>query len=463
MIKIKNLILLLVCVIIINFTTTYAETIFSPTLTLDTSKSGKIIVTVSGENDNDIILETEKPSLSIPCDFNKAHVEYEGKTITSTLAEGEITFTVEKSGEYVIVKEETTVSRPSSGGGGGSSKPSTTTQTTKNEDGSVTKTVTDTKTGTVTETTENADGSKTIVETEKDGKTITTVTDSLGNKAEVTKTLDGDTTVNVTVGKNDKTVKVPVPPVLKDSKVGVTVSEPVKLLFPVENSENSLVAVIVYEDGTEEVIRKSVLQENSMLIPLTESATIKIIDNSKEFPDIANHWGENSIDFVTSRELFKGTSENSFEPNIPMNRAMVAQMLHNLETNPKAEFDKCFNDVNEGIWYQEAVNWAANKGILSGYGNSVFGGKDNVTREQLVTILYNYAKISGYDVTISENTNISKYNDFDKVSEYASLALEWAVGKGIMNGNDKGQLNPKGYATRAEVASMMHRFCVRVK
>ena len=123
------------------------------------------------------------------------------------------------------------------------------------------------------------------------------------------------------------------------------------------------------------------------------------------------------------------------------------------------EYNANFYDVDNGIWYQEAVNWAANKGIVSGYEEGIFGAQDNVTREQLVTILYNYAKSAGYEVSIGENANILSYNDFEKTSEYAIPALKWAVGAGIMSGND-GYLNPKGDATRAEVASMIQKFCL---
>ena len=147
---------------------------------------------------------------------------------------------------------------------------------------------------------------------------------------------------------------------------------------------------------------------------------------------------------------------------MPMNRAMVAQVLHNLETSPKTDYDSTFDDVNESVWYQEAVNWATNKGIVAGYGNGMFGAKDNITREQFVTILYNYAKSSEYDVNVEENTNILSFKDFEKISDYANSAFKWAGEKGIMNGSD-GDLNLKGAATRAEVASMMYKFCLNIR
>ena len=123
--KILQLTILMICIFAMSTGVVFAETVFSPTLNIDNTVSGKITVIVSADLDNETILATQKPSLAVPCDFAKAHVEYDGQTIESTLANGEITFVVEKSGSYVIVKDETTstTSKPSSNrGGGGSSK-----------------------------------------------------------------------------------------------------------------------------------------------------------------------------------------------------------------------------------------------------------------------------------------------------------------------------------------------------
>ena len=110
-------------ILVISTGVVFAETVFSPTLNIDNTVTGKITVTVSADLDNEAILAEQKPSLAIPCEFEKAHVEYDGQKIESTLADGEITFVVEKSGSYVIVKDEntTTPTRPSSGHGGGGS------------------------------------------------------------------------------------------------------------------------------------------------------------------------------------------------------------------------------------------------------------------------------------------------------------------------------------------------------
>ena len=121
--KILQLTILMICIFVMSTGVVFAETVFSPTLNIDNTVTGKITVTVSADLDNEAILAAQKPSLAVPCDFAKAHVEYDGQTIESTLANGEITFVVEKSGSYVIVKDETTsnTSKPSSNRGGSSS------------------------------------------------------------------------------------------------------------------------------------------------------------------------------------------------------------------------------------------------------------------------------------------------------------------------------------------------------
>ena len=117
-----------------------------------------------------------------------------------------------------------------------------------------------------------------------------------------------------------------------------------------------------------------------------------------------------------------------------------------------------FGDVDEGVWYSDAVQWAAANGIVSGYGNGMFGPNDNITREQLATILYRYCLLMGIDVSVGEDTNILSYNDAFEISEYAISAFQWACGAGIINGKPGGYLDPKGTATRAEVATVMMRF-----
>ena len=121
------------------------------------------------------------------------------------------------------------------------------------------------------------------------------------------------------------------------------------------------------------------------------------------------------------------------------------------------ENDWVFDDVDNDTWYTKAVRWAASKKIVEGYGDGNFGVNDDITREQLVTILYRYAQYKGYDVSVGENTNILSYDDSFSISEYAYPALQWACGAGIISGDD-GSLLPQNNATRSQVAVILQRF-----
>ena len=136
-------------------------------------------------------------------------------------------------------------------------------------------------------------------------------------------------------------------------------------------------------------------------------------------------------------------------------RGMIAQVFYNLEGKPAVSGESPFGDVEAGQWYADAVNWAAANDIVEGYGNGKFGPKDDITREQMAQILYNYAVFKGYDV--STQGDLSAFNDGEKTSDWALTAMQWAVGTGLMQGYD-GNLNPTGTATRAEVAQILINF-----
>ena len=176
---------------------------------------------------------------------------------------------------------------------------------------------------------------------------------------------------------------------------------------------------------------------------------------------VEGNWFLNDVKYVFTKGLFNGTSATTFSPQSTMTRGMVVTVLWRMDGEPlipDVETYSDFTDVAEDSYYELAVAWAAKYGLVKGYGNSLFGPDDAVTREQLATILWNYAKMSGIDVSIGEDTNILSYEDAFDISEYAVSALQWACGAGIINGTPDGYLNPQGNATRAEVAAVLHRF-----
>ena len=225
------------------------------------------------------------------------------------------------------------------------------------------------------------------------------------------------------------------------------------LAMTVDRSTPGTVAVMVHEDGSRQVIRKSIAKENAITIPLDGSAKIEIIDNAKIFTDVsAGSWAANAVAFVSGHELFSGTSSDTFSPNLPMTRGMLAVVLHNLENNPDESMTVTFSDVASDAWYSKAVAWAASRGVVSGYSNGRFGPADHITREQLAVMLWRYA---GKPAAISKELYFS---DADEAGSYALNALCWATENGIINGKGGGILDPRGQATRAQVAQMLMNY-----
>ncbi len=185
-------------------------------------------------------------------------------------------------------------------------------------------------------------------------------------------------------------------------------------------------------------------------LPMTAGAA----ENDLPFTDVATHWGKNAIEWVYAQGLFGGTSDTKFSPNGKMSRAMLATVLWRLAGKPADSGNSVFTDVPAGTYYTEAVHWASNNWIVAGTGGGKFSPEQNVTREQITIMLYRYASSKG---DVSGTADISAYPDAGEVGKSAQTAIRWAVGNGIITGKS-GRLDPKGSATRAEVATMIMRF-----
>lgn len=180
-----------------------------------------------------------------------------------------------------------------------------------------------------------------------------------------------------------------------------------------------------------------------------------------KFNDVsANDWFASAVDYVTGKGMMNGTADNTFSPKANTTRGMVVTVLYRLENQPSTSAAS-FTDVASGAYYANAVAWANANGIVSGYGSGKFGPNDKVTREQLAAILYRYAQYKKYDV--SGANSLDGYTDVQSVSSYAVPALQWANAAGVVTGKSGSKLDPKGYATRAEVAAMLMRFCENVE
>ena len=167
-------------------------------------------------------------------------------------------------------------------------------------------------------------------------------------------------------------------------------------------------------------------------------------------------WYQGAVEYVYRNGIMTGTSATTFEPGTTLSRAMVAQILYNLEGQPDISQENLgypYSDVDAEAWYGDAVYWARINGVATGYEDNTFRPNRAVTREELAQMLYNYAKYK--EIILPAVGDLSKFSDGDKVSSWAQTAMKWATGLGVINGYEDNTLRPGGSTTRAEAASMI--------
>ena len=403
-------------------------------------------ITTSGKKLSDADLTTAGSTFSVP-----GHVQWveekEGQLVemdvdTEVKANTAYTwkFTPQDEQNYNDLTGTITLwHKSSSSGSSGSVTPETKTDTVKNPDGSTTKTET------------KADGSKTETTTASSGGgstgTTVTKTDAKGNTTTEASAKLSDQDVKEAQEKGEA-VSVPVKGIAaaKDANAATKIKIDVPnnankttVEIPVENVTSGTVAVIVHEDGTEELVKDSKPTEHGVQLELSGSTTVKIIDNSKTFDDTKDHWSRDEVNFVAARELFNGVGGNQFGVSQPMTRGMVNTVLARLagvDTTP-----------SQGqAWYEVGTDWAKKNGISDGTNPTA-----PVTREQLATLLYRYAGSPSVSGTLHAA-------DAASVSDYAEDALLWANQNGIVNGVGSNTIAPKDNAQRAQVAAMLARY-----
>lgn len=180
--------------------------------------------------------------------------------------------------------------------------------------------------------------------------------------------------------------------------------------------------------------------------------------NKVTFKDVKEtSWYYEPVEYVVENGIMTGLNYDTFGPYNVLERAQLPVMLYRLEGEPEVEYVKKFTDVPDNKWYTDAILWANEHRIVSGYTESLYGVKDNITREQLAVMMYRYAVYKGYSV--DEVAPLEGFKDVDKISSYAKNALSWAVGSQLINGKEEGTiLDPKGVASRSETAAVFKRF-----
>ena len=288
------------------------------------------------------------------------------------------------------------------------------------------------------ETIVNADGSVTKIETKsdgtvietttwRDGSTLTAETSPNGRVETVEKRADGTTVETVESASGGITASVSVPKSVGSTRVDIPVSKPT----------GSMVAVIVHPDGTEEIVRGSVVTETGIALRAEGDVRLKIIDNAKRFNDMADHWAKDAVEFASSRELFNGVGNDAFGPDRSMTRGMIGTVLARL-----AGADTAGGET----WYAKGTVWAVENGISDGT-----APEQPVTREQLAAMLYRYAGSPAVSGELG-------FDDADSISAWARDAVRWCVDNGILNGVGGNRMAPQDLARRGQVAAMLMRF-----
>lgn len=288
-------------------------------------------------------------------------------------------------------------------------------ETIVNADGSVTKIETKPD-GTTVETTTKPDGSTTVAETKPDGSVSTVEKRADGTEIKTAQPVSGEITASVSVPKS----------------VGST-----RVDIPVSKPTGSMVAVIVHSDGTEEIVKGSIVTETGIALRAEGDVRLKIIDNAKRFNDMADHWAKDAVEFASSRELFNGVGNDAFGPDRSMTRGMVGTVLARL-----AGADTAGGET----WYAKGTAWAVENGISDGT-----NPEQQVTREQLAAMLYRYAGSPAVSGELG-------FDDADSISAWARDAVRWCVDNGILNGVGGNRMTPQDLARRGQVAAMLMRF-----
>ena len=444
---------------------TYAETTGTVTITVNKAKpTGEPVytkITAANKTLKDAAL---KPNTSWPTGTIQ-WVDKDGKELPDTTeVKANTTYkwiftpTGADADNYTTAEGTVILYSVSTGGGGGgsssdrdtSSSDTVKTETTKNNDGSVTKTETK-KDGTKVETTTAKDGSTSKTTTNPNGSSVTESKDAAGSTGTVKTDKHGQTEAKTALSskaiedakKSGEPVKAPVEvKATRDSNTAPTVKVELpkgagetKVEIPVSNVKPGTVAVLVHPDGTEEIVKNSLPTEDGIQLTVNGGATVKIVDNSKDFADTRNHWAKDAIDFVSARELVNGMNDSIYAPNNSTTRAQLWTIL-------ARQNDADLNGGN--TWYEKAQLWSKDKGVSDGANPN-----GTIDRAQMVTMLWRAAG----QPTAGGTAN---FTDVPADSYYAN-AVSWAVEGGITAGVGDGRFDPAATCTRAQIATFLWR------
>ena len=311
----------------------------------------------------------------------------------------------------------------------------------------------------------NPDGTTTTTETAEDGTVAQVTTDEEGTVVSVDVEISEDAaesgSVTLPIDGVVPTVEDDAPEisVVAPDDASVIVTIPLSSEGAGDVDTSGAVLATVGPDGSVTVLPKTVRTDEGLVVAIKGNVVLKVIDAAISFPDVdGSEWyASEVVPFISSRGIITGAYRDGvayFDASERVTRGSFATMLHRLELTPAAQ-GCTFTDVAPGAWYEAAVSWCQEQGVIQGYDSTHYGPEDNLLREQLAVLLMRYADWLGLDT--SARADLSAFPDAAEVSPYATDAMSWAVAEGLIRG-DRGELRPTGDASRAEAAVVLMRF-----
>lgn len=247
---------------------------------------------------------------------------------------------------------------------------------------------------------------------------------------------------------------------LSSESVSAKAGELVRVKLPAGKSETEYLPCYTDNSGKLAIVPISAVIDGYVTFLAPKSGTYRFTSNPAAFSDTVNHWAAESIAFCAARELFKGVGGGRFAPNEPMTRAMFATVLYRIAGMPAVSGANSFYDVAAGQWYTDAILWGQSTGIITGYGNGLFGTNDLVTREQMCVMLSRYLQWAGYELPAV--TAAKQFGDKAQISKWAADNVAFCQTRGLINGQPNNRFAPKANATRAENSTVLQRMILAI-